>query len=314
MKHMHRRQFVKALGVGALAAKFHSPSFASAAPQVAITMDDPHLDPAPKLSGVERNAKILEALRNHSDLRAALFVSGKNVDHEAGKRLLQTWNDAGHTIANHTYSHGYYHSEKLSFDQFAEDTQNGENIIKDFPQFKKLFRYPYLKEGNTAAKRDLMRAFLKEIGYRLGYVTIDASDWYVNQKLIERLKKEPEAAVTPYRDFYLQHIWERAIFYDSLARQVLKRQIKHTLLLHHNLLNALFLPDLLRMFETKGWKVIHADEAFKDAVFSATPNRLPAGESIIWALAKETKRFDKLLRYPAEDSAYEKAAMEKLGL
>lgn len=311
---MHRRQFVKALGVGALAAKFPATSFASAAPQIAITMDDPSLDQTPALTPEERNAKILEAFRKHSNLRAALFVCGKRVDSEAGKSLLQTWNDAGHTLGNHTYSHNYYHSEKMSFDKFAEDTQNGENLIKEFSQFKKLFRYPYLKEGNTTEKRDVMRAFLKEIGYRMGYVTIDASDWYVDQRLNKRLKNEPGASITPYRDFYLQHIWERTVFYDNLARQVLKRQVKHTLLIHHNLLNALFLPDLLRMFETKGWKLINADEAFKDVVFSATPKILPAGESIIWALAKEAKKFDKLLRYPGEDGEYEKAAMDKLGL
>jgi peptidoglycan/xylan/chitin deacetylase (PgdA/CDA1 family) len=311
---MHRRQFVKALGAGALAAKFSASVFASAAPQVAITMDDPNLAETPKLSGEERNARILEALRNHSNLRAALFISGKNIDSEAGKRLLQSWNDAGHTLANHTYSHGYYHSEKISFTSYVEDIERCENILKNYAQFKKLFRYPYLKEGNTVEKREQLRAYLKKQGYHMGYVTIDASDWYVNSRLIERLQKQPDAPVTPYRDFYLQHIWERTLFYDQLAKDVLKRQVKHTLLIHHNLLSALFLPDLLQMFDNKGWQLIHADEAFKDKVFSAAPNILPAGESIIWALAKETGKFDKRLRYPGEDAPYEKAAMDKLGL
>jgi len=70
----------------------------------------------------------------------------------------------------------------------------------------------------------------------------------------------------------------------------------------------------LDMFESKGWKLIDAEEAFKDPVFAATPNIVPAGESIIWALAKETGKFDKLLRYPGEDSEYENAKMDKLGL
>lgn len=311
---MQRRQFVKAIGAGALAACLPAAAFASAAPQVAITMDDPNLAETPKLSPEERNGKILEALRNHSDLRAALFISGKNIDSDGGRRLLQGWNNAGHTLANHTYSHGYYHSDKITVTQFAEDIQRCENILKDYRRFKKLFRYPYLKEGNTLEKRQQLRAILKNRGYQMGYVTIDASDWYVNNRLVERLQKEPDAAITPYRDFYLQHIWERTVYYDKLAQQVLNRPVKHTLLIHHNLLNALFLPDLLRMYEKQGWKLISADEAFKDKVFNATPDILPAGESIIWALAKETKKFDKLLRYPAEDGPYEKAAMDKLGL
>jgi hypothetical protein len=63
-------------------------------------------------------------------------------------------------------------------------------------------------------------------------------------------------------------------------------------------LNALFLGDLLDMFKSKGWKLTDAQEAFKDPVFQATPKIVPAGESIIWALAKEAGGFDNLLRYP----------------
>jgi peptidoglycan/xylan/chitin deacetylase (PgdA/CDA1 family) len=311
---MQRRQFIKAVGFGALGAKFHQPVFASSAPQIAITMDDPNTGFTPMLSAEERNAKILEAFREHANLRAALFVSGKNIDSDAGRRLLQSWNDAGHTIANHTYSHGYYPSDKITVESFAADTERCENILKDFPQFKKLFRYPYLKEGDTLEKRDGMRKVLQQRGYRMGYVTVDASDWYVDQRLIARLNQDPKASTRPYRDFYLQHIWQRANYYNDLAKKVLQRQVKHTLLIHHSLLNALFLPDLLRMFPRKGWKLINAEEAFTDKVFSAEPNILPMGESIIWALAKETKKFEKLLRYPGEDGDYEKEAMDKLGL
>jgi hypothetical protein len=79
-------------------------------------------------------------------------------------------------------------------------------------------------------------------------------------------------------------------------------------------LNALFLGDLLDMFQGKGWGLIDAAEAFKDPVFSAEPKIVPAGESIIWAIAKETGKFDSVLRYPGEDSEYETARMDKLKL
>jgi hypothetical protein len=41
---------------------------------------------------------------------------------------------------------------------------------------------------------------------------------------------------------------------------------------------------------------------------------LPAGESIVWSLAKEKGVIAKSLRYPAEDGEYENARMNKLGL
>ena len=56
------------------------------------------------------------------------------------------------------------------------------------------------------------------------------------------------------------------------------------------------------MFASRGWSVIDADKAFRDPVFQREPDIVPAGESLVWALAKETGRYEALLRYPGEDS------------
>ena len=71
-----------------------------------------------------------------------------------------------------------------------------------------------LKEGDTVAKRDAMRTFFAQHDYRNGHVTIDNSDWVVDQRLTARLKKDANADVKPYRDFYLEHVWD--------ARRVLR--------------------------------------------------------------------------------------------
>ena len=86
------------------------------------------------------------------------------------------------------------------------------------------------------------------------------------------------------------------------------------MLIHFNLLNTLFLGDLLQMFKRRGWEVIDAEYAFSDPVFGREPQTAPAGESLVWALAKETGRFDAELRYPGEDEVYEKPLLDKLGL
>jgi hypothetical protein len=67
------------------------------------------------------------------------------------------------------------------------------------------------------------------------------------------------------------------------------------------------------MFRSKGWKVISAREAFRDPIFSRSPDTLPAGESLIWSLAKEAGHGAEL-RYPGEDDVYEIPKMDKLGL
>jgi len=314
---MNRREFTRLGVAGGLALYFGSSKSKanhSSRRSVAITMDDFNwAGNSIRLTGAERNKAILAALRSHS-VKAALFVRGANVESDEGLGLLQAWNDAGHLIGNHSYSHWYYNSGKVTADSFQEDILRCERVLKSFSGYQKIFRFPYLKEGDTREKRDAIRTFLESNGYRNGHATIDASDWFVDERLRNRLPKEPQTDLNPYRRYYLKHIWERSQYYDDLALKVLNRPVKHTLLVHFNLLNALFLGDLLTMFKKRGWRVIDAVEAFADPVFAAQPDLVPAGESLIWALAKETGRFEKLLRYPGEDSEYEKARLDKLGL
>ena len=68
------------------------------------------------------------------------------------------------------------------------------------------------------------------------------------------------------------------------------------------------------MFKSKGWKLINAADAYEDPLYKTRTNTLPAGEGILWALAKESGNHEDTLRYPAEDSTYEKAEMDRLGL
>jgi peptidoglycan/xylan/chitin deacetylase (PgdA/CDA1 family) len=312
---MNRRKFLQTAVAGAIIAPAFSHKMFAQSEQrcVAITIDDPNNYEKPVFSVQERTDRILATLKTNN-LRTALFVCGKRVDNEDGKMLLKKWDDAGHMICNHSYSHIYYNSKKLTFEEYADDFRKGEEIIKDYKNFTKLYRYPYLKEGDTVEKRDDMRALLASTGYRSGEVTIDGSDWCIDDRMTARLKIDPKADTKPYRDYYLAHIMDRAAYYDKLSQDVLGRSVKHTVLLHHTLLNALYLGDLISEFKRQGWKVISADESFADPVFNRKPNTLPAGESLLWALAKESGRFEGKLRYPGEDDSYEKDAMDKAGL
>jgi peptidoglycan/xylan/chitin deacetylase (PgdA/CDA1 family) len=279
--------------------------------QVAITIDDFEITDHPRLSGDERHRAILGALEAHG-IRAAGFPCGKRVDSPEQRARLVEWCRRGHPLGNHTYSHAALSNVELA--AYQGDVIRGEAVVRDLPTFTKFLRFPYLDEGRTAAKRDGMRKFLDEIVYRNAHVTIDTSDWYVDQRLRARLSAEPDADIIAYRDFYLEHVLGRAEYYDGLAREVLGHTIPHTLLLHHNLLNGLFLNDLLARFGTEGWQLIDASVAYGDPVFAKRPDTLPAGQSLVWALAKETGRFDDVLRYPGENDTYEKPRMDELGL
>jgi hypothetical protein len=71
---------------------------------------------------------------------------------------------------------------------------------------------------------------------------------------------------------------------------------------------------MIAMFRKKGWQAVDAEYAYQDEIYDRQPKILPAGESLIWALAKESGKFEKELRYPGEDDAYENPSMDALRL
>ena len=311
---MDRRSFLQSLAaVAACTALGGKALAADSKPQLAITMDDPAPVAAGGLSAAELNTRILGHLERHK-IKATLFVCGMRVDNPDGFKLLETWNDAGHTLGNHTYSHLYLNSQKITLQAFCDDIAHGEAVASQHTRFRRIFRYPFFKEGDTQEKRDGVRKFLAARGYQQGRATIDASDWAIDDRLRSRLQREPNSELAPYRQFYLDHLWDRAQYYDDLAMKVLGQHPRHTILIHHRLLNALFLGDVLDMFRDRGWELISSDEAYRDPVYALDPKTLPAGESLIWGLAKESGKFESLLRYPGEDDTYEIPKMDKLKL
>lgn len=68
----------------------------------------------------------------------------------------------------------------------------------------------------------------------------------------------------------------------------------------------------IAMFISKGWTFVSPEEAYEDPIYAKAPSVLPAGESVLWSLAKQRGFSD--LRYPAEDSIYEKPLLDELGL
>lgn len=147
----------------------------SFAAEVSITMDDFNVQEATFLSAKERNVKILDVLKQNK-IQAALFVACKFVQDQAGKELLVQWDQQHHIIGNHTFNHIYF-GAKVSVEAYQEEILKCEESIKNFSNFNKLLRFPYLGEGDTSEKRDLLRSWLSQAGYKNGYVTIDASDW-----------------------------------------------------------------------------------------------------------------------------------------
>jgi hypothetical protein len=245
-----------------------------------------------------------KALRDRK-VRAILFANGVNGgDSPEGKAILRAWGEAGHLLANHSYSHWDLNRDEVSLEAYEADVLKGEALIKDLPGFTKRYRYPFLRGGNTPAKREGFYAFLKARGDAIGHVSIDTADWLVDERLRKRLETDPKADLAPYRALYLKHLWACARFYDAWSRAVFGREIPHVILLHSRLLNGLFLGDVIDCFRAKGWTWIDPATAFADPVYALMPKNLPAGEALADAVAAEhgEQGFVKAWRAKARDA------------
>lgn len=257
------------------------------AQSVAFTFDDgPTLSETPRLSPQARNSAMLVALAKHK-VKAALFVTcGNGADRPEGLALARAWGQAGHAVANHTMTHPDLNNAKTGLAQYQQELRDCDRIVALLPGYQKWFRYTYLREGNTPEKRDGMKAFLREHGYRNAYVTLDTSDWRLNDKLAEVLAKNPQADVEPIRQAYLSHIRQRALAYRALSQRLQGRDIAQVLLLHHNLINALWLDDVIRQFRDMGWTIVSPGEAFADPVYALDPQRNAPGQSLLISMGR----------------------------
>jgi peptidoglycan/xylan/chitin deacetylase (PgdA/CDA1 family) len=259
-----------------------------AAQKVALSLDDaPFLRPAPLLAAPAQHEAMRKALKDRN-VQAILFANGVNGgDTPEGKAILRAWGEAGHLLANHSYSHWDLNKEAVTLADYEADVLKGEALLRDMPGFTKRYRYPFLRAGNTEAKRDGFYAFLKARGLTIGHVSIDTADWLLDERLRKRLEKDPKADLAPYRELYLKHLWACARFYDAWSREVFGREIPHVILMHSRLLNGLFLGDVIDSFRAKGWTWIAPDTAFADPVYALMPKNLPGGEALADAVSAE---------------------------
>ncbi|OPZ13025.1 MAG: Polysaccharide deacetylase [Alphaproteobacteria bacterium ADurb.BinA280] len=297
----------------AISLGFTAPSVA--AQTLALSFDDgPHLHDTPILSAAGRNTALLAALARHQ-AKAILFVTANNgANQPEGLALARAWGEAGHVIGNHTMSHLDLNSAATTLAAYQQEVLDCDAVIRDLPGYRRWFRFTYLREGNTPEKRDGMRALLKAQGYRNAYVTLDTSDWRFNALLVQILLAHPDADVQPIKVQYIAHVLQRAAAYRALAQQLQGRDIPQMLLLHHNLINALWLDEVLSALKAQGWTFVDPETAFADPIYRLEPDRPVAGQSLLLSMA----RVLGLGRFPGwerlvDDADYEMALLKAQG-
>ncbi|KUJ84203.1 polysaccharide deacetylase [Microbulbifer flavimaris] len=235
----------------------------SHAREVAFTFDDAPRKASGFYDGPTRAQKLLQELEDHQVGKVAFFANTSQLEGERLQRL-KAYGDAGHIIANHSHTHPNFNGEALQ--AYIDDVHAADQALGIFPTFKKWFRFPYLREGNTPAKRDGMRHYLDEQGYLNAYITLNNYDWYIEALFQEAVARGIEVDLAKLRHFYLDVMIAGIEYYDQLSITHLGRSPKHVLLMHEMDITALFVGDLADTLRAKGWSIISPEEAYTDEI------------------------------------------------
>jgi peptidoglycan-N-acetylglucosamine deacetylase len=238
--------------------------FYLAAVDIAITIDDYPMGDSILFSDKKRTEAILEACEKHS-CKAAFFCIGNTCNNI---NLLLQVDEKGHFLSNHSMNH--LHLSSQSLEEFEKEVKEVDNILMPYKNKKKWYRYPFLDYGNKVliggSDKKLLQSLqiLKNLGYTEGYVSINTFDWYINTLLSEAIERGDSVDYLSLKNIYIQLLKSWCEYYIDLYERNFSQKITHTLLLHANDLNALFLKDILEMIKDSGWNIVSPEKAFSD--------------------------------------------------
>jgi peptidoglycan-N-acetylglucosamine deacetylase len=249
--------------------------------EIALTFDDLPLNgslpPGMKQSELARAA--VKVLKKHRVPPSHGFINARHLERDPdGAQALQVWIEAGHPLANHTYSH--LDLTKNPAEEFQKEILRNEPPLALLTPLKSgkpkhdwhWFRYPYLHEGDTLEKRRAIRAFLATRGYRIAQTTIDWEDYLWNSAHARCVAKQDTAAIEWLRSSYLAEAERWMRVQRDLSRQVWGRDIKHVALLHLGSFSPHILPDLFKLLEREGYRIVTLEQAQSDPIYESDPD------------------------------------------
>lgn len=262
------------------------------ATEVAITIDDfPGVGPLP--AGVTRldveNQMIATFQKYNIQNVYGMVIGGEVVGSRKSQKIIDNWIANGHYVANHSYSHSDL--AKVDADFYINDIQKTDDYLSQLKQAGtyKYFRYPYLSDGNTKAKRTAVRAYLFSHGYQIAPVTINFSDYAWNAPYARCVKQNNTEAIAWLKQIYIQEALSALDEAHYSSNQLFHRDIKNILLLHLGPFDAVMLGDLINAYQQRGVTFISLNDAMTDPVYKLNldPNRVQP-----YTLSKRTESKD----------------------
>lgn len=279
--------------------------------EIALTFDDAPTPGSDVMDGKTRTANLLRQLHEAEVKEVLFFVSTKHVDATSEERL-RAYTKAGHLLGNH--SHDHQSANETTVNDVLLDAYKAHLILKQFDNVLPLYRFPYLHYGEDRESREQIAAGLDELGYSIGYVTVDNFDWYIDSLYRESVKAGKKIDKAKLGQLYVETIWNTIEFYDEIAKKSLGRSPKHVLLLHENDVAATYVGDLVRHIRSKGWKIISPKEAFSDPISQHKGDLSFTKQGRVAALAHQSGVATEALRHPSENVEYLNKLFEQYGV
>jgi peptidoglycan-N-acetylglucosamine deacetylase len=275
---------ILALAVGACGTVSAPPVAEPHRREIALSFDDAPRSGSSIMSGAERGRRLLAGLAAAETGPVVFFANtGEGRLDGEGAERLQAYADAGNLIANHSATHPHLNGMEPAL--YLADVAAADHALRRYETFRPWFRFPFLGEGNTPAKRDAVREGLIAMGYSQGYVTIDTYDWYLDKLARDAVTRGDEMDMDALGALYVEMIVGSANFYDDLAVRVLGRSPRHVVLLHELDLTALYIDDLVAALRADGWTIVSPDRAYADPIAMHAPDTLILNQGRIAALA-----------------------------
>jgi peptidoglycan/xylan/chitin deacetylase (PgdA/CDA1 family) len=243
-------------------------------PVVALTFDDlPAAGSLPKGDLRARIASALTAELTANHLTGTYgFVNAVKLENDPdAQQALRIWIDAGMNIGNHTWSHLSLNGNTL--EAFEREIARDEPALAEYGGARDWhwFRYPYLWEGDTMEKRNAVRAYLSQHGYRVAQVTLDFEDYAWNDAYGRCSARKDEASIAWLRQSYLENAAEYLRLGREEERIAFGHEIPNVLLLHATAFTTLMLPDLLDLLRKEGFRFAPLAKVEKNPVYAQNP-------------------------------------------
>jgi peptidoglycan/xylan/chitin deacetylase (PgdA/CDA1 family) len=259
-----------------LAVSAASPALAEGATPVAITVDDlPLHGPVPPgVTRLDLVKTFISVFQKHGLTGVYGFVNAQKVAAEPDLiQVLDAWMAAGFKVGNHTYSH--MNLETSTADAWEADVVKNEALVAQVAGDSDYhwFRFPFLAEGETQAKRDQIRLFLAARGYQLASVTLDWLDSNWNEPYARCAAKSDQSSIDWLKQTYLDGAKAQLVRSAGMAQTLFGRQVAQTVLIHLGALDAVMLDDVLTAFEAGGARFVTLEEAHQDPMYALDPTQ-----------------------------------------